>query len=756
MNRRVMPCLLRALAPLALLLAVWLAAPATAAPTPERHAAYAPPGARAPDVLTSKSLARIHTEGTAALWVYFSDKGERDAASFARMVRSAGTRMTEAARERRSLETGGRFVPDYYDVPVQPAYLEAVASTGARIRNVSRWLNAVSVEADEASARRVASFPFVRIVVPVERSRRIHTVGEVIPGLSSPRPANPSGSFRGGDSPVGAIPALDAARVPGLAPTLDPPSGYGSSLAQLQSIGAKAAQDSGFTGANVIVAMFDTGFNKAHNATSQLKRRAEWDFVFGDGETANQLNDDPSAWDHGTGTWSVLGGYYPNNLIGPAYNATFLLAKTEDIRSETPVEMDNWVAAAEWADSIGARVISSSLAYLDFDPIGTFNTGDILYTNLDGNTSVVTRGAQFAQRRGIVVANAMGNSGSGSGSLWAPADADSILSVGAVDVTNTIASFSSLGPTADGRTKPEVVAQGVLTWWALAGNNASIGQANGTSLSTPLIGGIAAQVREAHPEWSADQVRRSLMLTADKAGSPGNTYGWGRPDAVAAIYNSPFGGPVYPKPFSLLSPANGAVVTSVPITFRWQKAPDLNPGDQVTYNIRVLTVLQNAIVFNWTTPDTFYTPPNLRLGPNNYIWQVTAIDLANHQRVARENFLFTTSSATGVAVGGTPPAPEVVLYQNRPNPLFSSTQIEYALGASRAASSGPVALRIYDSQGRLVRTLLEDAARAMPGARQSVRWDGLDQGGRRVASGIYHYQLSVSGRIYSKRMIVLR
>jgi hypothetical protein len=741
---------------LTLLLAVWLAGPATAAPAPERHAAYAPPGSRAPNVLTSKSVDRIRKEGTAALWVYFSDKGERDAASFARMVRSAGARMTEAARERRSLETGGQFVPDYYDVPVQQAYVDAVVSAGARIRNVSRWLNAVSIETDEASANRIASFPFVRIIVPVERSRRIHTVGEVLRGLPSSPTASPSGSLRDGDSPADRGAALDAARVPGLAPALDPPSGYGSSLAQLQSIGAKAAQDSGFTGANVIVAMFDTGFNKAHNATSQLKRLAERDFVFGDGETSNQVNDDPSAWDHGTGTWSVLGGYYPNNLIGPAYNATFLLAKTEDVRSETPVEMDNWMAAAEWADSIGARVISSSLAYLDFDPIGTFNAGDILYTNLDGNTSVVTKGAQFAQRRGILVANAMGNSGPAAASIWAPADADSILSVGAVDGSNSIASFSSLGPTADGRIKPEVVAQGVLTWWAEAGNIAAVGQANGTSLSTPLIGGIAAQVREAHPEWSADQVRRSLMLTADKAGTPGNTYGWGRPNAVSAIYTSTFGGPVYPMPFSLLSPANGALVTSVPVTFRWRKAPDPNPGDQVTYNIRVLTVLQNGVIFDRTTPDTFYTPANLRLGPNNYIWQVTAIDLANHRRVARESFLFTTSSATGVAVGGTPPAPEAVLYQNHPNPLFGATQIEYALGASRAASGGPVTLRIFDSQGRLVRTLLEGTAQAMSGTRQAVRWDGLDQSGRRVASGIYHYQLSVSGRIYSKRMIVLR
>ncbi len=756
MNRRALQHLHRATASLTVPLSLWLATPAAAAPVPERHAAYAPPGPRAPEVLTSKSLARIREHGTAALWVYFSEKGERDAASFARIVRQAGPRLTEHAQERRARETGGAFVPDYSDVPVQQAYLEAVASTGATIRHASRWLNAVSVEADEASARRIASLPFVRIIVPVARSRRVALVGPVIPGLPSVLPAAPGGSFPRGESPVSGSASLGTSRQPGLASALGPPSGYGSSLGQLQSIGAKAAQDSGYTGANVMVAMLDTGFNKAHNATSQLKRVAEWDFVFGDAQTANDGSDVSSAWDHGTGTWSTLGGYYPNNLIGPAYNASFLLAKTEDVRSETPAEEDNWVAAAEWADSIGADVISSSLAYLDFDPINVYNAGDILYTDLNGNTSVVTKGAQWAQRHGILVANAMGNSGPEDSTIWAPADADSILSVGAVDASNNIANFSSRGPTADARIKPEVVAQGVLTWWALAGNNTAIGQANGTSLATPLIGGIAAQVREAHPEWPVDWVRRALMLTADKAGTPGSTYGWGRPNAVTAIYSSPFGGPVYPKPFNLLAPANGSMVTSTPITFRWQKTTDPNPGDAVSYNIRVYTAIQNQLVFNGTTPDTFVTPATLKLGPNNYAWQVTASDPANHARLAREKFLFTTSSATGVAVGETPPAPGAVLYQNHPNPLVSATQIEFALGSAAASNGGPVTLRIFDSQGRLIRTLLEDAARALSGARQAVRWDGLDQSGRRVGSGIYHYQLSISGRIYSKRMIVLR
>ena len=188
------------------------------------------------------------------------------------------------------------------------------------------------------------------------RSRRVGPVGEGAPFLAPSRPGTHSGgeSIEGTRGLKGST--WDAA---GLAPALDPPGAFGNSITQLAGINAIAAQDSGFTGANVMLAMFDTGYNKNHAAVSQLKRVAEWDFIFHDGETANQAGDWSTQWDHGTGTWSVAGGYAPGTLVGPAYNAKFLLAKTEDVRGETPVEEDNWVAAAEWADSIGTDVISS-------------------------------------------------------------------------------------------------------------------------------------------------------------------------------------------------------------------------------------------------------------------------------------------------------------------------------------------------------------------------------------------------------------
>lgn len=734
-----------AFASLILLLVAGLAAvpPASAARDP--HAAYAPPAPRAADVLSARATVRLRESGTVPLWVYFTDKGDRSPTQFARMVDEAGRGVPARARTRRARETGGVFVPDYYDVPVVPAYVRAVTSTGARVRHVSRWLNAASVEADEATARRIAALPFVRNVTPVARSRRVGPVDQ-----------GPAFGPAGAGSDLRSAPWRGPAN---LAAELSPPTGYGTSQTQLLGINAIAAQDSGFTGAGVVVAMLDTGFNKSHSATIQLKRLAEWDFVFGDGETANQAGDAVSAWDHGTGTWSVLGGYWNNNLIGPAYNASFLLAKTEDVRSETPVEEDNWVAAAEWADSIGADVISSSLAYLDFDPVNVVDPYDYNYTDLNGATTVVTLGAVFAHRHGIIVSNAMGNEGDAlctPGTLWAPADADSILSVGAVDASNIIASFSSTGPSYDGRTKPEMVAQGVGTTWAVASNDNLVSTANGTSLSTPLVAGAAALVREAHPEWTVEQIREALMQSADKSTMPDNCYGWGRPDIVKAIYGSSFGGPVYPKPFSLVAPASGSTVGPLPVHFSWQRSVDPNPGDQVTYTVDVCPAAGGPCTFSFTTPDTAYVTTTA-IPPGNYLWSVTATDMASHARVSRETFPVTIGYSTDVASDGSPPpAPRVTLFQNHPNPLRAATEIEFTLGSASAGGPTPVTMRVYDAQGRLIRTLLNSAPYRADGSRVSVRWDGLDESGRPVGSGIYHYQLAVSGKVYSKRMILIR
>ena len=559
-------------------------------------AAYVEPPPDNGQILTLGAADALRPGGQAILWVYFSDKGETDAASLARAVAEAGVRVPIASRARRARLMGGSFIPDYSDVPALPRYVRRVESAGGRIRHISRWLNAVSVEVDEAGARRIAELPFVRRITPVMRTE----------------------------------------------PQYGPPGDYGGSLTQNQGINAVAAHDSGYSAAGVVVAVLDTGFRKDHDALAPLKRLAEWDFVQSDGETANQAGDDPSQWEHGTGVWSILGGYLPGALIGPAFNASYVLAKTKDILASQAVSEDHWVAAAQWVDSIGVDIVSSSMV------------ASYPIEELDGMTTPMAQATNTLTRHGILVVTAMGNSGPGTGTLWTPSDCDSILAVGSVDGSNVISNFSSRGPTQIGRGKPDLVARGEQTLWACPTYADCLGNLDGTSLATPLVSGAAALVQEAHPEWTSQQVRYALKSTADKATTADSTtYGWGRPDVVAAIYRSTLGGPLFPKPFPLVAPPSGVSNAGLPVTFRWRRAIDLNPGDVVGYALQLKKVSPSMVVFTTSTPDTFFSY-SAALDPGTlYEWTVVATDLGGHARSCHEPFRFTTGGGLDQAPAAT-------------------------------------------------------------------------------------------------------
>jgi len=257
-------------------------------------------------------------------------------------------------------------------------------------------------------------------------------------------------------------------------------------------------------------------------------------------------------------TLSIIGGFKDGKLIGPAFDANFILAKTENTQSESPIEEDNWLAAAEWADSIGVDVTSTSLGYRDgFD----FGFTDYTAADMNGKTTIITKAADMLASKGVVVVNAAGNEGTRlalqQNSLVAPADGDSVIAVGAVTTTGVLASFSSRGPTADGRIKPDVVATGVGVYFANGTPGATTGyfSGSGTSFSCPLTAGVAALILQKHPAWNPMQVREALRMTASNASSPNNNIGWGIINALAASNYSPTAiddnKNVVPKDFSL-------------------------------------------------------------------------------------------------------------------------------------------------------------------------------------------------------------
>ncbi len=437
---------------------------------------------------------------TTPVWVYFADKGERSPRGQAVALLTAQRALRARCAWRRSKVRSASALVDFEDLEVAPEYTAQVRPLVARVRTVSRWLNAMSVEAGPEAVRALAGLDFVSRLDVVRGFRRDED------GLS-PDAGAPADAAAAGTSPV-----------------------YGPAYPQLAQISVPALHQMGLSGRGVMVAMLDVGFRTSHEVFSMARLISQHDFVFNDG-AVSQDTSNPSDYSdaHGTATWSLLGGFTFGTMMGPAFGADFLLAKTEDSRSETPIEEDYWAAGIEWAESLGAEVVSSSLGYTDW----------YTFKDMDGKTAVTTRAANRAIALGVVVVNAAGNERRNAwGHIIAPADGPLVIAAGAVDSSGTIASFSSPGPTYDGRIKPEVCAWGVSNW--VAANSTADGsdtytRGSGTSYSTPLVAGVVALLLEAHRDWTPAQVRDALMSTAGNASKPNNDYGWGIVNASAAV-----------------------------------------------------------------------------------------------------------------------------------------------------------------------------------------------------------------------------
>ena len=406
------------------------------------------------------------------------------------------------------------------DLPVSKTYIERLRGLGVEVRSHSRWLNAISGRVSPEVRRQVLTQGFVREVRPVRRIRRPRSteVASALP-LAGRKEAR-------GQSAQQAL--------------------YGPSFEQLAQIGVIPLHDRGFTGAGVRVAVLDNGFHYVEHEAFREKFRlvAQRDFVNGDLVVSDE-NEQPVSGDetqnsqnlHGAQVLSLMAGFQPDRFIGVAPDAEYILAKTEDNRTELPVEEDRWIAGLEWADSLGAQVVNSSLGYNIWDDGSGYSRED-----LDGETALTSRAAALAVRRGIVVVVAAGNEAQAAWHyVTAPADAEGVIAVGSVDVpvggvrAPEIAASSSRGPTADGRIKPDVVApgNGVVVANLRRGDYV---RNTGTSFASPLVSGVCALLLQMHPEWGPAEVLDALRTTALDLGEagPDTVYGWGQVNALAA------------------------------------------------------------------------------------------------------------------------------------------------------------------------------------------------------------------------------
>lgn len=450
-----------------------------------------------------------------AYWVFFTDRDESES--------TAAVVVDPHALERRALR-GVCGARGDFDLPVSRQYKETVlAIPGVSLRGESRWLNALSVNAVAEAVQTIEKLPFVRSTQPVARLKRatyfdeIDTVTEfrrrsvnerwsdVVEGLDY-RPTRPD--------PAAPYWRMDRAW-------------YGPSLNQVRQANALEAHYRGNHGAGVRIAVLDGGYRLAHEAFRYLDVIAEYDFINNDDNTDYDPSQDvPGQSGHGTGCMSVIGGYSPGNLIGIAHEASFILCKTEHVPTETVVEEDNWIRALEWSEALGADVLSSSLSYKDWYTLADY----------DGLTPITSRAAQVAYELGMVLCTSAGNEGPGPMSLGAPTDAEGVLSIGALRPNGDLAGFSSRGPTADGRIKPDVCAQGVRVAAVRPGTWDRYAFWNGTSLSCPVVAGCVALLLAEHPDWTPAQIFEAARETASRANRPDNDWGWGLIDLEEAIH----------------------------------------------------------------------------------------------------------------------------------------------------------------------------------------------------------------------------
>lgn len=640
-------------------------------------------------------------------FIYFKDKSILPTEQLSKSSPSyllALDQLSQKSTERRIKNMGEENIITYEDLPIRYDYISQIENLGIKIDNKLKWFNAITAYLSEEKKNQVENLAFVDKVERVKKF--VYKDLELI---------SPSGYI---EKPSSIFP-ID----------------YGQSFAQLQLSDVPAVHTKGITGEGVLLGLLDTGFNwKNHESLENTNVVAEYDFIFNDNSTQNDLLDVPSQHNHGTLVFSIVGGFKDSVLIGSAFGSDFILAKTEDIRSEKHVEEDNYAAALEWMENYGVDITSSSLGYSTFDPPEFSYT----YADMDGKTTIVTRAAELAFRRGVVTITSAGNEGGG---IWhyitAPADGFNTLGIGAVNNDNQVASFSSRGPSYDGRVKPDMVTQGVSVYGASANNYSGYTLAGGTSVAAPIASGIAALLLSAHSHLKNSQIRNILIETADNVSSPNFDRGYGLISATRAIefpnLEETVGTFTVNKIFLSNENINPQSVTLHYSTdeINYDEAQmDFDGSLRYTYQFPFLfndDLVRFYITYEDNNSNSFRDPQN-----NYYSFYYGSLDIGLN--------LEPDQTYSDYAVS-----------EPFPNPFYPEI---YSFTSVSIKSNGneKLNIRIIDPLGQqvlLYNSITTDGLNRFD-------WLGEQDNGLPVASGVYYLLIDLDGKKHSRNLVLLR
>ena len=429
-------------------------------------------------------------------YIQFTDKSNSPYS-----IDNPGEFLTQRALDRRNRQG---IVINENDIPVNQVYIQGVADIGVDILNPTRWLNGVTVFTEDLGLiEQIEALPYVSGSVKFNYSENFNNEKfkeidvDLENGNFSSRNNNSTSSLN-----------------------------YGLAYGQIEQLNGIPLHDAGYQGEGMVIAILDAGFTGAltHPVLEYLWENdrilGSKDFVYIGGSVFNDS-------EHGKMVLSCMGANLSGEMIGTAPEAEYWLLRSEESPHENVIEEYNWMSAAEFADSVGADIINSSLGYIDFDnPIF-----DHPHSAMNGDSTVVTRAADIAASKGILVVNSAGNSGTDSNFPWigAPADGDSVLTIGAVKLNGQRASFSSIGPTADGRIKPTVMACGQGATIATGTTNIST-TGNGTSFSSPILAGMSACLWQSHPDMTMMEIYESIRESGSLVSDPNDLMGWGIPN----------------------------------------------------------------------------------------------------------------------------------------------------------------------------------------------------------------------------------